>query len=154
MFGQPALRASDAIAQATEALAAFGRLKLRLTGTSMLPALRPGDVVEFQAFQATQAAAGEIILFRRDGGLVAHRVVSRTEDSLITQGDSLAAPDHPVLHADVLGRGVRLTRGNRSMQWSGSRRSSWPLTRWCFRRFDLATRMWLRWHRFAARIAA
>ena len=154
MSGQPAARATDANAQAAEALAAFGQLRLRLTGTSMLPALRPGDVVEFHAFHPSHAATGEIVLFRREGGLVAHRVVGRTGDSLITQGDSLAAPDQVVAHADVLGRGVGLTRRNRSVPWSKSRGSSSSLTRWWFRRFDIATRMWLRWHRFAARIAA
>ena len=154
MSGQPAARAGDAIAQATQALAAFGQLKLRLTGTSMLPALRPGDVVEFHSFQPSEAATGEIVLFRRDGALVAHRVVGCTADSLITQGDSLGALDEAVAHADVLGRGVGLTRRNRPVPWSVARRPSWHVSRWWFRRFDLATRIWLRWHRFAARIAA
>jgi signal peptidase I len=154
MKGLPSAGATDAIALATKALASFGRLDLRVGGTSMLPAIRPGDVVAFQALDAEDVSnPGDIVLFRRGGSLVAHRVVARTRAGLLTQGDSLGAPDPEVAHVDVIGRGVGLKRNGRVLPWSVSRRPAFPL-RWWFRRFDLATRMWLRWHRTMSRIAA
>jgi hypothetical protein len=49
---------------------------LRTTGRSMLPTLRPGDVVVIEA--PTKALRlGDIAVFRRPEGLVVHRVVSR-----------------------------------------------------------------------------
>lgn len=153
MTGRPLGEATDAVGVATRALAAFGRLELRLGGTSMLPALRPGDVVEFRTLDSSGAKPGEIVLFRRGSALVAHRVVALTDQGLLTQGDSLDAPDPLVPGADVLGRGVGLIRRGRNLHWSLSRRPS-AFTRWCFRRFDLATRMWLRWQRITARAAA
>ena len=139
---------------AVDALAAFGRLRLRLGGTSMLPALRPGDVVEFHSLAASDAMVGDVVLFRREGGLVAHRVVAAAADGLITQGASLDAPDPVVAYADVLGRGVLLTRRGRAVAWGNPRGKRSRLARWCFRRFDLASRLWLRWHRSSLRRAA
>jgi hypothetical protein len=147
------LDAGAATALAADSLARSGRLRLRVTGTSMLPALRPGDVLEFQPL-ATIAEPGEIVLYRRGAGLVVHRVLSRTDSGLTTQGDSLAAPDAPVAHVDVLGRVVGLRRANKAVSSRRHIRSGSRLTRWMFRRFDLATRLFLRWHRLAARAAA
>jgi hypothetical protein len=151
MSAQPATQPGDTIGRAAEALAAFGRLKLRLTGTSMLPALQPGDEVEFRSISGCQAKPGDIVLFRGEAGLVSHRVLACTGRGLVTQGDSLREPDRPVAHADVLALGVSLTRRTRPLDWKKACATPRPLTRWWFRRFDLATRAWLRWHRFAIR---
>jgi signal peptidase I len=152
--GSSAAPASAAAALAKELLSGFGRLNLRVTGTSMLPALRPGDVIEFDARGSTQAEPGDVVLYRRDESLVVHRVLARDNDCLITQGDSLAAPDATVPLADVLGRAVVLNRGNRIVAGCQLFRPGPPITRWWFRRFDLATRLLLRWDRITARIAA
>lgn len=143
-----------AIALAAETLTSFGHLRLRVSGTSMLPALRPGDVVELRSCGSTPAGPGEIVMFRRDGGLVVHRVLRRFDTCLVTQGDSLAAPDAPVAHAEVLGRVVGLSRGGRSERAGRSLRPARRITRWLFRRFDLVTRLFLRWQRISARAAA
>jgi hypothetical protein len=51
---------------------------------------------------------GTIVLFARDGRLIAHRVVSRTNDPdnsfFVTRGDSLSSPDSPIPSSEVLGR--------------------------------------------------
>jgi hypothetical protein len=154
MNSQLAAREPDTAALAAETLAAFGRLRLRLAGTSMLPALRPGDEVEFHALVASGAKAGDVVLFRRGGGLVAHRVLAATDEGLVTQGDSLDAPDPMVAYTDVLGLGVALTRNGRAIAWGNSQGSRSRLARWCLRRYDMASRLWLYWHRFTARRAA
>ena len=139
-------------ALAIDSLQASGRLRLRADGTSMLPALRPGDVLDFETCTHAQAQPGEVVLFRRDGRLVIHRVLARNADGLLTQGDALAQPDAPVAAADVLGRLVGQQRAGRAVPLSRPRRLR--MTRWLFGRSTLAARLFLRWHRASARTAA
>jgi len=63
---------------AAEVPRSWGRLRLRATGASMLPAVWPGDALYVCRRSATQALPGDIILFARQGRLFAHRVVERT----------------------------------------------------------------------------
>jgi len=60
---------------AAEVLRSTGELRLRVTGTSMLPAVWPGDVLSVRGGDVTEALPGDIVLFGREGKLVAHRVV-------------------------------------------------------------------------------
>jgi hypothetical protein len=60
---------------ATETLRSFGQLRLRVNGASMLPAVWPGDILTVIRDTAAQALPGDIVLFGREGRLVAHRVV-------------------------------------------------------------------------------
>ncbi|HEV2381834.1 MAG TPA: S24/S26 family peptidase [Terriglobia bacterium] len=60
---------------AVEVLRSFGEAQLPVTGASMLPALWPGDVIRVRRGDVTEVRPGEIVLFLRDGRIVAHRVV-------------------------------------------------------------------------------
>src|SRR5438874_13537141 len=79
---------------AAAVLQSHGGVRLRVTGTSMLPSVRPGDLLCIGHQDAAEAQAGDIVLFGREGRLSAHRVVrkvgSRGECYWITGGDSLA----------------------------------------------------------------
>jgi hypothetical protein len=63
---------------ATEVLRSAGELRLKVTGSSILPAVWPGDAVTACRRSAAQSLPGDIILFARQGRLFAHRVVDRT----------------------------------------------------------------------------
>jgi len=152
MTGSPDLGCA-ATALAAEALVSFGQLRLRVTGTSMLPALRPGDELQFHSRRTESTSLGDIVLFRRANAFVIHRVVALSNTELVTQGDALAVPDPPVNKADVLGTLVSVTRRDRRMSWNPSTHASVGVTRWLFRRFDVATRLFLRWHRLPTRAA-
>jgi hypothetical protein len=66
---------------AAEVLRSFGKLRLRANGSSMLPAVWPGDILYIQGQDAPAALPGDIVLFGREGRLVAHRVVEvRTQE--------------------------------------------------------------------------
>ncbi len=113
-----ALESTDAAkcALAVEVLRAFGVLRLRVTGSSMLPSIWPGDVLWFRRCGPDDAKPGDVVLFTRDARLVAHRLVARTGECLVTQGDGLAAPD-PLLHPDQLvGRACRILRRGRMLR--------------------------------------
>ena len=131
---------------AAEVLRSSGRLRLRATGASMLPAAWPGDVLSVRSQDAVEALPGDIVLFGREGRLVTHRVVERTlcQDRIqwVTRGDSVGGNDAPVSSDAMLGRVIAIERGHRRIvprQSGASRFVSWILCR-----SELATRLLLR----------
>jgi signal peptidase I len=97
-----------------EALRSWGRLRLRASGISMLPALWPGDLLTIQVHQLDQVKPGEIVLYMRGGRFFIHRAVSKSIDAkgtfLITRGDCMAENDLPVSRAELLGRICEIQR--------------------------------------------
>ena len=131
---------------AAEVLRCTGRLRLRVTGASMLPAVWPGDILSVRSHDVVEALPGDIVLFAREGRLVAHRVVERTlcEDRIqwVTRGDSVGGNDAPVSSHQLLGRVTAIERGSRQItphQSVASRLASWILCR-----SELATQALLR----------
>lgn len=110
---------SDATAceLAEEVIRKFGSVRLRVQGTSMMPAIRPGDTIEVERTHPREIAPGEIVLYARDGRFFAHRVVRRSQTAhgtqLVTQGDRLQAPDAPITARELLGRVKLIERGLR-----------------------------------------
>jgi len=115
--------------------------------------VRPGDVLQFQSCAADLAEPGDVVLFRRAGRLVVHRVLACSADGVLTQGDALAQPDPPVDPSDVLGRAVGLSRRGRALSLRQPGHLGSRLARWLFRRSDLAARLFLRWQALSLRIA-
>jgi signal peptidase len=131
---------------AAEVLRSFGKLRLGTTGASMLPAVWPGDILSLCGHRVVDALPGDIVLFEREGRLVAHRVVERTicQDKMqwVTRGDSAGGNDAPISSHELLGRVTAIERGSRRLtprQSIASRLASWILCR-----SELATRALLR----------
>ena len=93
-----------------EALGRFGRVRFRASGTSMLPALRPGDVLDVEACPIDQFHVGDIVIWLSSNGLVAHRLRSNHEQIAVTRGDANWQADTPMPTARLLGRVTRVTR--------------------------------------------
>lgn len=122
---------------AVEVLRSFGEARIRVTGTSMLPAVWPGDIVTVRRGSAEEILQGEIVLSRREGRFFAHRVVlccsgtgtlpvlDQDETSNQTHSQSGCAlpsshaatgyslSDPAVAAGDLLGRIVSIERGGR-----------------------------------------
>jgi len=103
----------------------FGEVRLRINGTSMVPAMLPGDLVSVRRASLDQISAGEVVLVLQNGQLFVHRVVARIvlsapgnpeEPCLITQGDRLRHDDPPVSSRELLGRVVSIERDNRNVE--------------------------------------
>jgi signal peptidase I len=110
---------------AEEVIRAFGEVRLRVFGTSMVPSILPGDLVLIQRASLDTISPGEVVLFLQKGRLFVHRVVDRKgaatsgrpEDScLITRGDRLRHEDPPVSSHELLGRVVSLERDHRKVE--------------------------------------
>ena len=113
----PKLAAEDRVeGLVAEVLGRFGEVRLRVTGSSMLPSVQPGDVLTIRRCVMSAVESGAIVLCTRDGRLFAHRVVSRRNTHLVTRGDALEWQDPPVRQDQLLGRVVALTRNGRQRQ--------------------------------------
>jgi signal peptidase len=96
---------------AEESLARAGRLTLRVTGTSMLPAIRPGSRVEIRRSGEQAVSRGDIVLVRAPNGFRLHRLVDTKAGWIITKGDNHTENDPPEPMERLLGVAVRITRG-------------------------------------------
>ncbi len=77
--------------------------RLRLTGTSMSPLLRAGDLVTLAPRRRGPIRAGDVVAFLADGRwLVIHRVVAAGGGRLHTRGDALGHGDRPLPEEDVV----------------------------------------------------
>lgn len=83
-------------------------LRVKVTGRSMAPFLRGGEIVTIRKVASSSLRRGDLIFFRTaDGSPVIHRVVRTlggTTRALQTSGDALLALDAPVGPADILGK--------------------------------------------------
>ncbi len=109
---------------------------MTLSGTSMLPAFRHGDVLVALRLPSPESAAsrahadapalGDLLVLDMGGaGLVVHRLLWKERSGVRTRGDGLPQADKPVGWADVLGRVVRVVRDGsdvtpgRARRWLG-----------------------------------
>jgi hypothetical protein len=129
-----------------EVLKSFGQAKLAVTGSSMLSSIWPGDILEVRRQNAAEVCAGEVVLFEREGRLLAHRVVEKVggpeRTLLITRGDGLREPDSPVSPEELLGHVTAILRGGRRIE---PRLSRWGrVASWVLSRSDLCASLALR----------
>lgn len=105
---------------AAEVVSSFGSVRLRVTGTSMVPAVRPGDLLSIRRVDLGEASSGDVVLVMRGDRLFAHRVVARGGSSrdayLLTRGDRLLKNDPPVFRSHLLGRVTSIERGGRQVR--------------------------------------
>ena len=92
------------------ALLAGEPLRLRIRGTSMVPALWPGESVTIDSLDMKCIKIGQIVVFSRDGHFVIHRVVridppvdGTNDGTMVTRGDTAVRDDAPVLRSEYLG---------------------------------------------------
>jgi signal peptidase I len=104
-----------------DCLRAGRAVRLRVAGSSMLPAIWPKDVLLVRPKAESQLCEGAVVVFARDGRLITHRVARRLDadgNRILTRGDSSRAFDLPVAAHDVLGTVAAIYRSGREMQVS------------------------------------
>ena len=83
-----------------------------LSGASMEPTYADGDWLLVEPVTRS-VRPGEVVVARRGGRLVTHRVVSLRNGQVVTRGDACAIADPPIAMGGVIGRviGVRRRSG-------------------------------------------
>jgi hypothetical protein len=103
---------------AVELLRGHGTVQLKAWGTSMLPAVWPGDLLTIESGAPDEVVPGDIVLVLRDQRFFIHRLVEAPLGeacvSWITRGDAMLDDDPPAAALDLLGRVTGIRRGHRS----------------------------------------
>ncbi len=138
----------DAYSLLAETVRMRGGVRLPAVGTSMVPAIQPGDVLTIQSVEPQKVSPGDIVVYKRERMLVVHRIVrtcvSLSEQYLVTRGDRMLRNDAPVLADELLGRVACIERKNRRVNLRSV--SNWAEQALCvvWRRSDRATYLFLR----------
>lgn len=123
-----------------DVLSAGTEVKVQVSGRSMAPAIRDGDVVVIRKIRSRQLRPGDLILFKSSlGALVLHRILKLGTiggtAAFHTKGDGQHAYDGWVSRAGVLGRVVRIEKKTPSG---------------AFRELDMDRRLWVLANRLMA----
>ncbi len=111
-------------------------LKIRAEGYSMYPVIKPGSVIHIGPYQpGVLPEPGEIVAWKRESGLVVHRlvrIVSEGNETLyITRGDGTLEEDPPVNTPQIAGRVRQIEyRGkSRVLKTDGIRKPNYAFNR-------------------------
>lgn len=104
----------------TELLNLGYSVRFRAAGSSMHPTIADGELITVEPVTPSNLKPGDIVLYRLDWGIIAHRVVRilRIKGSapcFILQGDAAGACDYPVDEQQVLGKVASVERCGRSI---------------------------------------
>lgn len=97
----------------TELLREAGHATIEVGGNSMLPAIRPGDVL---SVETGPAAIGDVVVFNQAGHLCAHRLLAVVDSQAITRGDANQRLDLPFACKEILGRVTSLERNGKTIR--------------------------------------
>lgn len=150
-------RESLKCALAADVLRRFGELRLEVHGSSMLPSIRPGDILTVRRQGISDVRCGDVVLFAREGRLFAHRVMKKLEDRagalLISRGDALLNEDLPVTTSELLGRVAFIHRGRSRIHARGWPSACGRLLAWLVGHSDSFARFFLHIHALRRRAA-
>lgn len=108
-----------------DVLRSFGELRFVAHGTSMIPAIFPGDIlfVRHQPLEAMRR--GDVALWSSNGYFCAHRVLrvekTREESAIVTCGDALGDEDAPIRCSDFLGHVYAIVRRGKRTELARNR---------------------------------
>lgn len=122
---------ADVLAAALETWDQTGAQNLiPILGRSMLPLIQTGDEVLVEHGHAN-IRRGDVIIFLHQEKMVAHRLLRICEDGSITtfiaKGDNVSYIDPPVSVSQVVGRILKIKRGNR---WIAIDTPAWRIGGW------------------------
>ena len=101
-----------------ELLASGITVRIKVSGFSMYPTMRPDDIVEISPVEpGVPLEPGVLIAIKRESDFIVHRFLGYAEVGgvrvVIARGDSNKHVDRPVPSGRVAGRVVTIIRGNK-----------------------------------------
>ena len=122
-------------------------LRMRVRGTSMIPALWPGEMIVVEPVVATLPVPGDIVVLADGGQIIVHRLLWIGQDPaapsrlrVVTAGDTSFHDDAPVDYAGLIGRVRAVHRFGAERAVRRGRGPTAPIFAWMLRRSDLIRR--------------
>jgi hypothetical protein len=91
-------------------------VRLEVTGHSMSPFIRSGDVVTIEPLSGRRPALGEVVAVAPASGLLVHRLVGWKRGRALSRGDVAAEADPVTPSEALLGRVTRVERRGRRVR--------------------------------------
>ena len=90
-------------------------IRIKAEGISMYPSIKSGSVIFIEPFeQGVLPVHGDIIAWKRDSGIIVHRLISiyrqKNQTYFVTRGDCSLAEDEPFLFDQIAGKVVRIEK--------------------------------------------
>ena len=109
-------------------------VRFRAKGESMHPAIREGETITVEPVRPSGVRFADIILYRTEKAVIAHRVVSRQKTvratkAFLVRGDAAKDHDEPVAEDQILGKVVLVERGGRTIVLDSWTAKIWHLGR-------------------------
>ena len=109
------LETPDFLEQARQLLSRSLPVELRMSGSSMSPAIEDGDIITLEPVTEEPIKQGDIVLYQsRMDTAVIHRIIrmerSSSERCIVPRGDAASHNDSPVPLHRILGRVKRVER--------------------------------------------
>ncbi len=155
MNAAPQSRNACKLELAAEILREFSEVQFVAHGTSMLPAIYPGDCLTVKSFGTKAPRCGDIVLCWRAGEFRVHRIASVLEKGsakfYVLCGDALTEADPPVPAGELLGRVTSIASLGESFKPNSPHKIHLPFLRSIVRCSKVATVLLLRWHAMQTR---
>jgi signal peptidase I len=113
MDGLTARRAEAGCELVADVVRQFGSARLTVNGSSMIPAVWPGDVLHVNRSSIDGLHPGDIIVYRRGEHLITHRLTSVRGTLLVTRGDAVRYNDADVCESELVGKVITIVRAGR-----------------------------------------
>jgi signal peptidase I len=84
------------------------KIRLEVISRSMFPMLKPGDIVVVERAPSESLRIGDLVVSRRRGEFITHRLVARGAESWITKGDAQRHLDPPASRDAIFGKVVAI----------------------------------------------
>ena len=122
------LETPDFLEQARQLLSRSLPVELRMSGSSMSPAIEDGDIITLEPVTEDPIKQGDIVLYQsRMDTAVIHRIIrlerSSAERCIVTRGDAASHNDSPVPLHRILGRVRRVERAGERIKMVIPKRS-------------------------------
>jgi signal peptidase len=91
------------------------KLRLEVISGSMIPFLKPGDKVVVQQARPAAFRIGDLVVARRKGEFITHRLVRIGKDEWYTKGDRCRYLDPPLLEDTIVGKVIEIDRLGRNI---------------------------------------
>ena len=96
-------------------------IKVNLGGFSMWPFLKSNDIAIIKKVNFEDVILGDVLVFRANNKILAHRVMSVNIDSVICKGDSCVSCDPIVLKNSILGKIASINRAGKKIDFTAKK---------------------------------